>query len=270
MHIKPPANSYSQPFMQGKRAANHANGSIKLQGLVKCYHTTGQQGSSSQCVLDHINLDIEQGKTTVILGRSGCGKTTLLHCMAGLIAPDSGFINPASLSEQTGVVFQDHRLLPWLSLEDNLLLALRSKRNLDRAQKRVRLNEMLVNLGLEDARHKLSAQLSGGMAQRVALGRALLLQPRVLLMDEPFAALDAMTRFEMHQLLAKLQQKHRFTTVFVTHDLREATQIADQIVVMDQGKILHQISLPQTRPREEDAKDLKAVRQTISSALGLQ
>ncbi|MTI17105.1 ABC transporter ATP-binding protein [Rhodobacteraceae bacterium RKSG542] len=242
---------------------------VELNGVSKSYSEGQQDESRRLSVLKSVDLTLQAGEITVLIGRSGCGKTTLLHMLAGLLEPDAGVISPEGIAEQCGVVFQDHRLLPWLTVEENLSLALRHRRDLDASEKRRRVLRVLKQLGLEAALTKMPAALSGGMAQRVALGRALLLEPELFLLDEPFAALDALTRSDMQHLLLPLTQEKPITTLFVTHDLAEACLIADRIIVMDQGTIRTDIAVSQPKPRDLYSPQMRELRNTLEQALDI-
>jgi ABC-type nitrate/sulfonate/bicarbonate transport system ATPase subunit len=187
-------------------------------------------------VLEGISLSLAAGGITCLLGPSGCGKSTLLRIAASLIPPDAGkvLIEPA----HTAMVFQDPRLLPWLTVAENLALALPGDPAAEK-KRSIRQALDLVSLPMSggDVRDLLPRELSGGMAQRVSLARALLRRPDFLLMDEPFAALDAITRGEMQKMLVGLIAKQRVNCLFVTHDLNEALTIADHIKVLKDGNI---------------------------------
>jgi sulfonate transport system ATP-binding protein len=194
-------------------------------------------------VLDHLDLTIDDDELVVLLGPSGCGKSTLLRLLAGLDKPDSGRIE---VPVNRAIVFQGDRLLPWQRVLRNVTLGLHGPDADQRARKA--LGE--VNLaGRERAWPK---QLSGGEAQRVALARALVSEPELVLLDEPFAALDAITRLRMHDLVRALRRKHRASMLLVTHDVDEAIALADRIVVMGNGRIgdAHTVQLS---PADRDA-----------------
>jgi ABC-type nitrate/sulfonate/bicarbonate transport system ATPase subunit len=179
-------------------------------------------------VLDGVTLDVVEGGINCLLGASGVGKSTLLRVAAGLLAPDGGTVHIAP--EDCAVVFQDARLLPWLTVEENLALALPAR--MERQPRREAIGAILEAVQLAGIQQHMPIELSGGMAQRVGLARALLRQPRFLLMDEPFAALDAITRSELQQMLLRLIQRRRVTCLFVTHDINEALTIGNAFFVM--------------------------------------
>ncbi|MDR2452277.1 MAG: ATP-binding cassette domain-containing protein [Candidatus Accumulibacter sp.] len=182
-------------------------------------------------VLHDITLDVREDGINCLLGASGGGKSTLLRVTAGLLVPDEGTVHITP--EDCAVVFQDPRLLPWLTVEENLALALPAR--LERRQRDRAVAAILEEVQLAGLQKHLPDELSGGMAQRVGLARALLRRPRFLLMDEPFAALDAITRSELQQMLLELIRRQRVTCLFVTHDINEALAIGDAIFVLRGG-----------------------------------
>jgi sulfonate transport system ATP-binding protein len=179
-------------------------------------------------VINRLNLRIERGEFVALLGESGCGKTTLLRALAGLDAIQGGRI---AAPRRPAVVFQEHRLLPWDSLWRNVSLGLQVPDARERAA------AALAEVGLGERIDDWPRNLSGGQAQRVALARALVQEPELLLLDEPFAALDALTRIRMHDLVRELVAKHRPGVLLVTHDVDEAIALADRILVMRDGSI---------------------------------
>lgn len=195
-------------------------------------------------ILKGIDLSCAKGQTLSVLGASGCGKTTLLKAIAGLITPDEGSIlvdgsNLTSIaSEQRGIVYlsQEPSLFPHLSAFENIAFGLRIRKE-DKVTVNRKVNEMLLALGLEEHAAKIPSALSGGQKQRIAFGRALVIAPKVLLLDEPFGSLDAGTRSEMQQFYLKLAKQFAMTSLFITHDLKEALVIGDQFARMDQGKL---------------------------------
>lgn len=193
---------------------------VIVNGLRRAY---GQR-----TVIDGLDLRIERGEFVALLGESGCGKTTLLRALAGLDPIQAGRI---VAPRRPAVVFQEHRLLPWKNLWSNVALGL------DAPDPRARAAAALAEVGLGDRLDDWPRNLSGGQAQRVALARALVQQPELLLLDEPFAALDALTRIRMHALVHELVAAHRPGVLLVTHDADEAIALADRILVMRHGRI---------------------------------
>jgi sulfonate transport system ATP-binding protein len=188
--------------------------------------TNLRRAYGNRLVIDNLNLRIERGEFVALLGESGCGKTTLLRALAGLDPIDGGRI---VAPRRPAVVFQEHRLLPWESLWRNVSLGLQATD--------ARAHAALAEVGLGDRLDDWPRNLSGGQAQRVALARALVQQPELLLLDEPFAALDALTRIRMHDLVRELVTSHRPGVLLVTHDVDEAIALADRILVMREGRI---------------------------------
>jgi len=212
---------------------------LNLQAIAKQY--------GERTVLHDINLEIRPGEFVAIVGRSGCGKSTLLRLVAGLETHQAGTILYDGTAEDrrhdTRIMFQDARLLPWKRVIDNVLLGL--------GPDAFPLAQSVLNeVGLADRAHDWPARLSGGQRQRVALARALAHQPRLLLLDEPLGALDALTRIEMHALIERLWREHGFTALLVTHDVAEAVALADRIVLIDEGRISLNLPVALPRPRE--------------------
>ncbi|MBB3110680.1 iron(III) transport system ATP-binding protein [Paenibacillus phyllosphaerae] len=223
-----------------------------------------------------IQLNIEQGKFTCLLGPSGCGKTTLLRIIAGLEQPDRGtvhlgsrditFLPPAKRS--FGIVFQSYALFPNLTAADNIAYGLKGK--MPRRQIKEKVEDMLRLVGLESVDGRYPAQLSGGQQQRVALARAIALSPEVLLLDEPLSALDAKVRVKLREQLCLLQEQLGITTIMVTHDQEEALTMADQVIVMNEGRI-EQAGTPQElydRPRTPFVADFIGAINFLPSELG--
>lgn len=203
-------------------------------------------------VLEDLDLHIKPGEFLAIVGRSGCGKSTLLRLIADLEQPSYGEIKFKSArhiregisTDDIRVMFQDPRLLPWRSVEKNVQLGLEK----EQASK---ASELLKKVGLEEKASLWPSQLSGGQRQRTALARALSHQPRVLLLDEPLGALDALTRLDMQNLIEKLWTEQGFTAVLVTHDVSEAIQLADRIILLDKGHIARTFEVTLPRPRQK-------------------
>lgn len=190
----------------------------------------------SHTVLQDLNLSLSEGHITCLLGPSGCGKSTLLRILGGLTTPDEGIIHIDATNY--AIVFQEPRLLPWLTVAENLAIALPfGYKNKDSI-----IDEALEKVQLKGIQDMLPRSLSGGMAQRVGLVRALLQNPKILLMDEPFAALDAITRNEQQNNLCTLINKQKITCLFVTHDITEAIKISQHILIIRDGNIIAKFS----------------------------
>ncbi len=209
LHVSPPSSSPTNP-----------SPAVVVTNLRRAY--------GDRVVIDKLNLRIERGEFVALLGESGCGKTTLLRALAGLDPIQGGRI---IAPHRPAVVFQEHRLLPWENLWRNVSLGLQTQ------DARGRAGAALAEVGLGDRLDDWPRNLSGGQAQRVALARALVQQPELLLLDEPFAALDALTRIRMHALVRELVANHRPGVLLVTHDVDEAIALADRILVMRDGAI---------------------------------
>lgn len=220
-------------------------------------------------VLDDISLDIRQGEFVSIVGGSGCGKSTLLRLLVGLEEASGGSLRLDGVpirgtDPARGIVFQDHRLYPWLTVEDNVLLALANS-PLDKAERLARVHAHLELVGLRHFARAWPAQLSGGMSQRVAIARGLVNRPKVLLLDEPFGALDALTRAQLQDELARIWQTEGITTVLVTHDVDEAVLLGDRVVVMEPrpGRIRRIVPVNLPHPRHRDHPRLAELRSDI-------
>lgn len=228
---------------------------LEITGLSKIY----PEGGDARRVLSDINITALAGEFLCILGPSGCGKTTLLKLIAGFLPASSGAIRlNGKKIEKPGpdrcFVFQEDALFPWLTVAENIDFGLKTREK-DRKKRKVEVDRYLDLVGLRDFRNHLPHQISGGMKQRVALARVLILSPHVLLMDEPFGALDAQTREEMQRLLLSLWKQFSRTIFFVTHDVTEAITLADRILILsDQpGRITADISVPLARPRNQES-----------------
>ncbi|KUL76528.1 MULTISPECIES: ABC transporter ATP-binding protein [unclassified Streptomyces] len=218
---------------------------VQLRGLTRSFE--------GRTVLDGIDLDLPAGQFTALLGHSGSGKSTLLRAVAGLDPEVGGQLTaPARVS----VVFQDSRLLPWRRVLDNVLLGLDGKDTERRGR------EALAEVGLEGRERAWPNELSGGEAQRAALARALVREPELLLADEPFGALDALTRIRMHHLLRELWERHRPSVLLVTHDVDEAIVLADRVLVLEHGRIGLDVRIDRDTPRS-------AYRERLLAALGV-
>jgi sulfonate transport system ATP-binding protein len=214
-------------------------------------------------VLRGIDLHIAAGQFVAIVGRSGCGKSTLLRLIAGLERADAGSISFGEevLSQDVRVMFQEPRLLPWARVLSNVEVGLGRERR--KADAQARAERALVEVGLESKRDQWPAALSGGQKQRVALARALVSKPRILAFDEPLGALDALTRISMQNLLQRVWADQGFTAILVTHDVSEAVALADRVLIIEDGRIAHDIDIDLNRPRQRGAADLAALEGTI-------
>jgi sulfonate transport system ATP-binding protein len=217
-------------------------------------------------VLRSIDLDIAPGEFVVLLGRSGCGKSTLLRSLAHL---DPTPASEVQIGGRTAVAFQEPRLLPWRRVRENVELALLNTP--ERGRRRELATQTLEEVGLAEKLWAWPRELSGGQAQRVSLARALVSNPSLLLLDEPFSALDALTRIEMHQLVIELWRRHSMAILLVTHDVDEALALADRVVLMDEGRLTHswQVTLPRS-DRAPSQPDIAAPRAEILRALGVK
>jgi len=224
------------------------------QGAAVTVHGLRRQ-YGERVVIENLDLRIEVGEFVAMLGESGCGKTTLLRALAGLDPVDAGRIDGPA---QPAVVFQEHRLLPWAPLWRNVALGMETQEGLARA--RTALHEV----GLGGRENDWPRNLSGGQAQRVALARALVREPKLLLLDEPFAALDALTRIKMHELVRQLVDLHRPGVLLVTHDVDEAIAISDRILVMRGGTIAASYDV-----KRETGKVSPALRNKLLGELGV-
>lgn len=237
---------------------------LELRHLSKIY----PNGTSA---LHDFTLTVESGEAVAIVGGSGCGKSTLLRLIAGLEQPTRGEarVDGERISQPhpaVGLVFQEPRLLPWLSVGDNVGFGLEG---VPRDERRERIHDALESVGLAEQVGKWPREMSGGMAQRVALARALVTGPSVLLLDEPFSALDALTRAGLQDHLVELWQKSRPTLVLVTHDIEEALIVANRVVVLRPrpGRIDAIVDVKIPRPRDRDADDFEDLKHQLRVAL---
>jgi len=233
-------------------------------------------GYGGKTVVDDISLTVDKQEIVCLLGGSGCGKSTLLRGLAGLSAPQAGSVSflGQDLHEphpRAALVFQQPSLLPWLNVEGNVGFGLDFARQpkIERDARKARVRDAIEAVGLGPRAHAYPAQLSGGQAQRVALARALARQPELLFADEPFSALDAVTRTEMQELLVELVQRWHTAALLVTHDIDEAILVADRILLMagQPGRIVREWKVEIARPRHEHADALVALRYEIVAAL---
>lgn len=239
---------------------------LKLEGLRKSFQT--------QEVLRGIDLEVSPGEFVAIVGRSGCGKSTLLRLIAGLVPPTTGTVlldgqRLHKLNPNVRMMFQDSRLLPWQRVVDNVELGLISIKDSSKAIARQKAREGLASVGLGDRGKEWPAVLSGGQRQRVSLARALVSAPRLLLLDEPLGALDALTRVEMQGLLERLWHEQGFTAFLITHDVEEAVVLADRVVLIENGEVALDIEVNLPRPRQRgSAVFARTVETLVQRVLG--
>ncbi|TQF73304.1 ABC transporter ATP-binding protein [Rhodococcus spelaei] len=215
-------------------------------------------------VLDGIDLEIGRGEIVALLGRSGSGKSTLLRVLAGLSDDHTGDLH---IPDRPTVAFQEPRLLPWLDVATNVELGLADRRRA--AGRRAKATRVLAQVGLGGHADAWPLTLSGGESQRAAIARALVAEPSLLLLDEPFGALDALTRLSMHDLLLRLWDEHGFGVLLVTHDVAEAVALADRAVILDGGRIAHEVPIDLPRPRRHAAPEAARYAGRLLSLLGV-
>ncbi|GAB3976081.1 ABC transporter ATP-binding protein [Plantactinospora veratri] len=227
---------------------------VRVRGLSRRF--------GGRTVLDGLDLEIGENEFVALLGRSGSGKSTLLRALAGL-DPDVSGAGEVDVPANSSVIFQDARLLPWQRVLANVVLGSRGAAAYRRGRER------LAEVGLAGRERAWPNQLSGGEQQRVALARALVGEPRLLLADEPFGALDALTRIRMHRLLRELCQRHRPAVLLVTHDVDEAVALADRVLVLEEGRITVDIPIDLPAPRQHRHPRFLEHRERLLAALGV-
>lgn len=225
---------------------------VRVAGLTRSF--------DGRAVIDRLDLILRAGEFTVLLGRSGCGKSTLLRVLAGL---DREIEGEVLVPERRAVAFQAPRLMPWKRVWRNVLLGLPGRPDRERAER------ALSEVGLEHRTDAWPKTLSGGEAQRASLARALVREPDLLLLDEPFGALDALTRIKAQQLVAQLWQRRGCAVLLVTHDVDEAVLLADRVLVMDEGRISYDTQVDLDRPREVGDPGFAALRTRLLAELGV-
>lgn len=227
---------------------------IAVQGLMKCFST----GSGQFTAVDNVSFDVRQGEFVALLGPSGCGKSTILNMVAGLLPRSGGRIlidddevEPGRVNRKVGYVFQRDTLFPWRTVEQNIGYGLEIA-GVAKAERAERVAKALDRAGLSGFAQTFPRMLSGGMRQRVALMRTLILEPEILLMDEPFGALDTHTKLEMHKTLLEIWERERQTVLFVTHDLGEALTLASRIILLSArpGRLKEDFDVAIPRPRD--------------------
>ncbi len=245
---------------------------LVLRGVTKTF-----AGRPPVQALTPVDVALADNEFVSLVGTSGCGKSTLLGIVAGLVEPTAGLVlvdgRPVTgPGRDRGVVFQTSTLLPWLTARQNIEFALDGERGMSRDERRRVAAEHLALVGLSAFADAFPRQLSGGMKQRVAIARALCYRPRILLMDEPFGALDAQTRLLMQELLVRVWESHRLTVLFVTHDVEEAVTISDRVLVMSNrpGRIKDEVPIPLPRPRTlavQETPEFLALRHRILASI---
>jgi NitT/TauT family transport system ATP-binding protein len=248
------------------QAERRANGTapataISVSGVSKRHG----RGPGAVVALDGVSLTVGAGEIVCLVGASGCGKSTLLNLVVGLDSPTAGKIE---VTGRPALMFQESALFPWLTVSANVELALRL-RGVPRGERRERAAELLAAVRLSDAADRRPHELSGGMRQRVALARSLAQDSDVLLMDEPFGALDAMTRDLLHDELERLWLERGFTVLFVTHNVREAARLGDRIVVLTSrpGKVAQEFRVDSPRPRRIEDPSVASLAREVTERL---
>ena len=237
-----------------------ASAAVALQGVTKRY-----AGENGLLALDGISLSVRPGEFLTLVGASGCGKSTLLNLVSGLDQPTSGSVE---VDGHAAFMFQDHALFPWLSALDNVATPLRLK-GIGKKDREAQAREYLAAVHLADFADRRPHELSGGMRQRVAIARTLATQAPVLLMDEPFGALDAMTRDLLHDELESIWRERKLTVLFVTHNVREAVRLGDRVVLLSSrpGRIVAEYDVAIDRPRRIEDPTVAALSGEITAAL---
>ncbi len=252
----------SQPTLLAPSTDDPSGGSaLSVRGLTKTFG----HGPSATVALDGVDLQVARGEFVTIVGASGCGKSTLLSIVAGLDEPTSGTV---TTDGKVSLMFQEATLLPWLTASRNIELALRL-RGVPRADRQDKVNELLELVRLESNANKRPHELSGGMRQRVALARVLAQDAKIVLMDEPLGALDAMTRDRMHDEIERIWSTVGLTVLFVTHNMREAVRLGDRVVLMSSspGRIKLEETISLQRPRVIDSPEIAGYAANLTEAL---
>jgi sulfonate transport system ATP-binding protein len=271
--------SSTRPAATGSAAPAAASGSalaVSFRGLNRTFGT----GANAHTVLRDVNFDVRPGEVLAILGPSGCGKSTLLRATAGLDAPSAGTVQidgtaVQGIDSRCAVAFQEPRLLPWHTLQANVAIGL--PKSSSAKQGKAKVARLLELVGLSTFAKHRPREVSGGMAQRASLARALARNPGVLLLDEPFGALDALTRIKMQDLLLDIHAAEPTTVLLVTHDVDEALQLADRIIVLgkedgrehDGATIVRTVNVPGDRPRDRGSIELARMRSSLLESLGV-
>jgi NitT/TauT family transport system ATP-binding protein len=250
------------PAASAAGVASPAPEAVRLTDVSKAYRT----GPAELLALDQVSLTVTTGEFVCLIGASGCGKSTLLNLIAGLDQPTAGTVETGG--RRVGLMFQEPALFPWLTAGRNVELALRA-RGVPRSARRAEAAELLDAVRLSGFADKRPHELSGGMRQRVALARALGQHADVLLMDEPFGALDAMTRDLLHDELERICAERQLTVVFVTHNVREAARLADRVIVLSSrpGRVIAEYPVPRTGARRMDSPEVAQLAGALTDTL---
>jgi NitT/TauT family transport system ATP-binding protein len=242
--------------------AGDKSAAVSLTGVSKAY----KSGRGQLLALDKVSFSVAPGEFVCLIGASGCGKSTLLNLVAGLDKPTAGQVSTGG--HRVGLMFQEPALFPWLTAGKNVELALRA-RGVPRAERQQRTADLLAAVRLTGFADKRPHELSGGMRQRVAMARALAQDADVLLMDEPFGALDAMTRDLLHDELERICSERTLTVLFVTHNVREAARLGDRVIVLSSrpGRVIEEYPVPRRGPRRIDSPQVAEMAATLTDRL---
>jgi NitT/TauT family transport system ATP-binding protein len=253
-----------QTLLQERRG----DGSVQIveSGPAVAVRSLTKRFGSGPNVLEDVSLEVAEGEFLCLLGASGCGKSTLLGLIADLDQPTSGSVEVRG--GKPSLMFQEPALFPWLTARENVELALRL-RGVSKSDRRIRAAELLELVRLREAGDKRVHELSGGMRQRVAMARALAQDSHVLLMDEPFAALDAITRDVLHEELVRIRESQKLTVVFVTHNVREAVRLGDRVVLLSSrpGRVVKEYPVDIGQPRRIESPEVASLSVTITDDL---
>ncbi|MDH1629982.1 ABC transporter ATP-binding protein [Pseudomonas mosselii] len=253
-------NAFITPALHAANQPDATPPLVSFEGVGKTFSVDGQPFEA----IGNFDLSINEGEFIAIVGSSGCGKSTLLRLLVGLDTDYSGTIRVDGIGGERGIVFQEHRLFPWLTVAQNIGLGLVNE-TLTQGERARRVHEYVQLVGLVGFESAYPHQLSGGMAQRVAIARGLVASPRILLLDEPFGALDALTRQQLQDELLAIRERSGITILLVTHDAEEATYLADRVVVLEPrpGRIKAVVEIDLPHPRQRTGVALHGLREKV-------